>query len=109
MEISGTYKVRGIEGDKTIRAPDGANGEYVLQVYEDGHFSFFPKDGQEFHREKRVQWIVTTPDLDDAVTFTDEKRAMDYKLMMEKEQGKVFRMKKVFPPSGIKTLGEEIC
>jgi hypothetical protein len=106
MEILGKYKVRGPDGEKTIRAPDSANGEYHLQVYEDGHFSYFPADGQSDSPSKKVQWIVTSPELDDAVTFTNEKSATEYKLLMEKNQGKVFRMKKVFPSAGIKTLGE---
>ena len=107
MEEIGTYKVRPVQGELLIKAPDGCWGRYKLVLNTDGSFTYHPHDGQVVTPSKNIQWIVTTPELEDAVTFTNEKSAIDYKLLMEKNQGKVFRMKKVFPSSGIRTLGEE--
>lgn len=107
MEEIGTYKVRPVQGELLIKAPDGCWGRYKLFLNTDGSFTYHPNDGQVITPSKKIQWIVTTPELEDAVTFTDEKRAMEYKSMMEKEHGKIFRMKKVFPSAGIKTLGDD--
>ena len=87
-----------------MKAPDGCWGRYKLVLNTDGSFLYTPASGQTVTPSKKIQWIVTSPELDDAVTFTNEASAMEYKAMMEKNQGKVFRMKKVFPSAGIKTL-----
>jgi len=109
MEIIGCYKAREGSGEKLIHAPDGANGEYLLHIYEDGHFSFFPSNGQGLLPSKGVQWIVSDSNGDGSVTFVDEKKAIYYKESMERLNGKVYRMKKIFPSAGIKTLGDPLC
>jgi hypothetical protein len=110
MEEIGTYKVRPVQGELLIKAPDGCWGRYKLILNSDGSFTYYPHDGQVITSSKKgTQWIVTTPELEDAVTFTNEKAAVDYKEAMERSCGKVFRMKKVFPSNGIRTLGEPMC
>ena len=108
METIGVYTVREIQGELLIKAPPGCSGKYSLVMNNDGSFTHYPQDGQGIPKSKKIQWVVSNSDMEDVVTFTEERRAVEYKEMMERNQGKVFRMKKVFPSSGIKTLGEEI-
>ena len=109
MEEIGTYKVRPVQGELLIKAPDGCWGRYKLILHYDGSFIYTPIDGQIITPSKKTQWVVTTPELEDCVTFTNEKSAVEYKEQMERSCGKVFRMKKVFPSNGIRTLGEPMC
>ena len=109
MEVVGTYTIREIQGELLIKAPPGCRGKYSLVMNNDGSFTHYPQDGQGIPSSKKIQWVVSHPELDDVVTFTDEKRAMEYKQMMERNQGVGFRMKKIFPSNGIRTLGEPMC
>ena len=101
METIGTYKVRTIKDEKLIRAPDGANGEYLLKVHPDGSFSFHPENKQNLILGTR--YVVKDPkNIIDPVSFSDEKKATEWKEKMERENKRIFRMEKIFKSSGMK-------
>ena len=105
MEIIGKYKVRVIKDEKLIRAPDGAYGEFILKTHPDGSFSYHPNEGQKVVLGTR--YVVKDPkDVIDPVSFKDEGKAAEWKERMERENGRVFRVEKVFRSAGIQVLGE---
>ncbi len=109
MEILGRYKIREATGEKVIHAPANVWGEWILAMNDNGSFTYSPAEGQVVSSPKKeIQWVVTdSNDSNDSVTFIVEPNAVKYKEAMERSCGRVFRMKKVFPSTGIKTLIEE--
>ena len=78
-----------------IRVPPGVEGKFTLEVNNNGSFIYHPL---------KVQTVVTTEypfevyDWNELIaSFPSEAKAIEYKLAMEKEYGRVLRMKKVFP------------
>lgn len=110
MEILGRYRIRDGSNEKVIHAPANVWGEWILTMNDNGTFTYSPAEGQIVSGlSKKIQWVVTDPSGNNSVTFTDERKAIDHKESMERSIGKVFRMKKVFPSAGIKTLGDSLC
>jgi hypothetical protein len=110
MEILGRYRIREATNEKVIHAPANVWGEWILTTNNNGTFTYSPAEGQIVSPPKKgTQWIVSDSDGVDPVTFTDENKAVLHKEQMERSCGKVFRMKKVFPSNGIRTLGEPMC
>jgi hypothetical protein len=108
MEIIGRYKVREATGEKVIHAPANVWGEWILTMNDNGSFTYSPAEGQVVSSPKKgIRWEVSNSDGENVVIFTDEDAAIRHKEGMERSCGRVFRMKKVFPSTGIKTLIEE--
>ena len=108
MEILGRYKIREATGEKVIHAPTNVWGEWILTMNDNGSFTYSPAEGQIISSPKKgIQWVVSNPDGENVVIFFDEDAAVRHKEGMERSSGRIFRMKKVFPSAGIKTLVEE--
>lgn len=116
MEVIGRFKVRilpvsqsrkesGVKDEKVIRTPPGVWGEYILEAHEDGSFTYRPAEGQIISMSSRYQ-VWDPENVCDPISFSDEKKAIEYKERMEKKFGRQFRMKKLFRSNGSEKLVE---
>ena len=105
MESLGKFKVREGSGEKLIHAPPNVYGEFNLEMNDDGSFTYRPSNDRI--PIPATKFVVKDPkDIIDPISFKDEKKATEWKERMERENGRVFRMEKIFPSTGIKPLGE---
>jgi len=89
MEIIGKFSIK----KGMIEAPPGIEGEFVLELNKNGSFIYHPN-------KKITSDELTFCVYDEnsaSVSFPTESKAIEYKLAMEKQCGRSFRMKKVFP------------
>ena len=105
VENLGEFVVRDGTGEKLIHAPPNVNGKFELVMNDDGSFTYHPSNNQT--PISATRYVVRDPkDVIDPISFKDEKKATEWKERMERENGRVFRMEKVFKSNGIKTLGD---
>jgi len=98
MEILGKYKVR---SNGTINSPLGAFGDYTLELNDDGSFTYRPADGQVIKSQSEVVFEVWNQDDPGVkVSFSNEEKAIRYKIRMEKVSKKPLRLKKIFTSKG---------
>jgi hypothetical protein len=102
-ELLGEFIVRDGNGEKLIRAPTNVYGKFKLVMHDDGSFTYRPSDSQL--PTSATRYVVKDPkNIIDPISFKDQKKAIGWKERMERESGRVFRMEKNFPASGIKKL-----
>lgn len=106
MEILGRFKVRNQGAEKVIKAPSESWGEYILEMHEDGSFIYRPSEGQITSSPARYQ-VWDPNEVYDVVSFKDEKKAIEYKEKMEKQNNRQFRLKKVFNSAGSEKIVED--